>query len=87
MFILNLAIQILCDGRDGYPCKGGYSYPFIAKRNLSQIDNYKVAINDSMIHGWTTDNYQSHHCPECSSESNSLSPENSSGSKYDNFLN
>ena len=52
-----------------------------------QIENFKVAINESVIHGWTTENYQSHHCPECSSESRSLSSESSCGSKYDTFLN
>ena len=87
MFVINLAIEIFCDGKDGYPCKGSHSYPFIAKRNLSQIENFKVAINESVIHGWTTENYQSHHCPECSSESSSLSSESSIDSNNDNYLN
>ena len=69
MLIINLAIEIFCDGKDGYPCKGAHSYPFIAKRHLSQIQNYQVAINESLKQGWSTDDFQSHHCPECSSES------------------
>ena len=81
MFVKNLVIEIFCDRKDGYPCKGGHSYPFIAKSNLSQIENFKVTINDSVIHGWTSENYQSHHCPECSSESNSLDSESLSDSK------
>ena len=87
MFVINLAIEIFCDGKDGSPCKGGHSYPFISKRNLSQIENFKVAINESVIHGWTTENYQSHHCPECSTESSFKSPEGSIDSKNNSFLN
>ena len=87
MFVINLAIEIFCDGKDGYPCKGGHSYPFISKRNLSQIENFKVAINESVIHGWTTENYQIHHCPECSFESSFKSPEGSIDSKNNSFLN
>ena len=87
VFVINLAIEIFCDGNDEYPCKKGNSYAFIAKRNLSQIENFQVAIHESITHGWTTRNYQSHHCPECSSETNFLSSEDSIDSKNDNYLN
>ena len=47
MFVINLAIEIFCDGKDGYPCKGAHSYPFIAKRNLSQIENFKFTVKEA----------------------------------------
>ena len=67
LLIINLAIEIFCDGKENYPCKKANSYPFIAKRHLSQNQNFQIAIHESLKEGWTTKDFQSHHCPDCSS--------------------